>query len=111
MQITIPAPASDPKSFIEVDILYDVVATKGPPAEAAFGINYVGFRFMELWRYAGEASGGKVSLGDNEDYADLETGATDSPYDRDIRAYIEDNKDAILEACRDFELTDADNMI
>ena len=111
MRITIPYPASDPKSFIEVDILYDVVATQGPPAEDAFGINYIGFRFMERWRYDDAAPGGMVSLEDNDDYFDLETGATDSPYDRDIRAYIGDNEGAILEACRDFELTNADNMV
>jgi hypothetical protein len=113
MRITIPYPANDPRSFIEVDILYDVIATKGPPGEAAFGINYIGFQFAELWRYDDVAPNpaGVLVLEDGSDYLDLETGATDSPYDRDIRAYIEENKSAILEACRDFELTNADNMV
>ena len=52
-----------------------------------------------------------LGLEDSEDFTDLETGATDSAFDRDIRAYIEDNKGAILKACRDFELTNADNMV
>lgn len=114
MRITVPSEATErEKNFIEVDIMYDVVATAGPPAEADFGIKYTGFRFVELWRYDDIAPNpaGVLVLEDSDDYHDLETGATDSPYDDEIRAYIEDNMGEILEACRDFELTNTDNMV
>jgi len=106
MKIAIPYPESDSDTFLDIDVRYDVVATAGPPLEADFGIKLARARFIEFWGVALWEPHG-ITISDTcDNYEDIE-----SPYDDYIRAYIEDNKDAILEACRDFELTDADNMV
>ena len=108
MRITVPYRGNNSvDTFIEFKILYDVVATAGPPGEADFGINYTGFQFVELWCYDDLVPGGVVIIEDSDDYLDSETGGANSPYDREIRAYIEDNEGMILESCREFELTNA----
>ena len=105
MRITVPYRMNEVDAFIEADVLYDVIATAGPPLETDFGVTLQGFRFVELWRFDESAPGGLVSLDPGDSYDNPETGGVKSPYDKAIEAFIRSNEDDIIKACLDLELT------
>jgi len=111
MQITIPYRENDTSTFIEVTVLYDVIATGGPPNEAPFGISVTGFRFIERWRIDDPNASNVTLLEVADDYINPETGNVDSPYDDFIQKFLEKRAGVVQEFCRDFELTNADNMV
>lgn len=110
MRLSIPVIGSNPPTFLELDITYEVIATSGPP-EPPFNVELTDVRFVERWRIDTANDFGLELLDNSDEYYDLETDTVNSPYDEYIENFIRNNYDEIRADCVDFELTNSDSVV
>jgi len=109
MKLVIPF-NPDPGTVLEIDVVYDVVATGGPP-EPPFDIRLIGGTFIEHWRVVEGVFGTVDVVAVFDDYIDPSSAEVKTPYDEYIAKYLDNYKEAVRLRLREFELTKPESVV
>lgn len=102
LTITIPMPAGE-VGFLDIEVNYDIIATAGPP-KPPLDTFLTGWTFIECWRPLDDGDMEAMCL-------EGDPGGLPPRYVQYIDKYVGDNFLDIQKTCRDFELTQTDNVV